>query len=67
MVMHEEKKAALYNANRNIKRLKYKITQLQNERSNLDNKTDLNQRSEKIKKAVYDILDEKKFGIYNLN
>jgi len=62
IVMHEEKKVALYNANRNIKRLKAKVTQLQNERSNLDDKTDLNQRSEKIKKAVHDILDEKNLG-----
>ncbi|CAG8687197.1 8077_t:CDS:10, partial [Funneliformis caledonium] len=42
--------------------LKDKVIQLQNERSNLDNKTDLNQKSEKIKKAVYDILDEKNLG-----
>ena len=59
MVMHEEKKAVLYNANRKFKRLKDKITQLQNEKSN---ETDFNQRSEKIKKSVHDILDEKKLG-----
>ena len=28
IIMHEEKKVALYNANRNIKRLKAKVTQL---------------------------------------
>ncbi|CAB4428237.1 unnamed protein product [Rhizophagus irregularis] len=63
MVMHEKDKSALYNANRNIKRLKTKVAVFQNKRSNLDNKTDLiNQKSEKIKKSVNDILDEKKLG-----
>ena len=67
MVMHEEKKIALYNTNRNIKWLKAKVAQLQNKRSNsLDDKINLNQRSEKIKKSVHDILD-KKIGIYDLN
>ncbi|PKC53013.1 hypothetical protein RhiirA1_404585 [Rhizophagus irregularis] len=60
MVMHEKDKSALYNANHNIKQLKTKVAVFQNERSNLDNKTDLiNQKSEKIKKSVDDILDEK--------
>ncbi|CAI2182642.1 6299_t:CDS:2 [Funneliformis geosporum] len=59
MVIHEEKKVALYNINHNIKKLKDKVTQLHNEKSNLNDKTDLNQRFEKIKKAVHDILNEK--------
>ncbi|EXX53255.1 Sgs1p [Rhizophagus irregularis DAOM 197198w] len=63
MVMHEKDKSALYNANRNIKRLKIKIAQFQDEKSNLNNKTEiLNQKSERIKKSVNDILDEKKLG-----
>ncbi|PKB94220.1 hypothetical protein RhiirA5_439291 [Rhizophagus irregularis] len=54
MVMHEKDKLALYNANHNIKQLKTKVAVFQNERSNLDNKTDLiNQKSEKIKKSQY--------------
>jgi hypothetical protein len=61
--MYEENKAALYNTNRNVKRLKDKITQLQNEKLDLDDKIDLNQNQRiKIKKAVDDILDEKKLG-----
>ncbi|CAB5211335.1 unnamed protein product [Rhizophagus irregularis] len=46
-----------------IKRLKTKIAQFQDKRSNLNNKTEiLNQKSERIKKSVNDILDEKKLG-----
>ncbi|CAB4410951.1 unnamed protein product [Rhizophagus irregularis] len=63
MVMHEKDKSVLYNANCNIKQLKTKIAQFQDERSNLNNKTEiLNQKSERIKKSVNDILNEKKLG-----
>ncbi|CAB4441893.1 unnamed protein product [Rhizophagus irregularis] len=62
MVMHEEDKSALYNANRNIKRLKAKIAKFENEKSNLDDETIRNQKSERIKTSVNDILDGKKIG-----
>ncbi|UZN99576.1 uncharacterized protein OCT59_000843 [Rhizophagus irregularis] len=62
MVMHEKYKSTYYNANRNIKRLKTKIDQLQNENSDFNNKIDLNEKSERIKEAVDNILNEKKLG-----
>ncbi|PKY56375.1 hypothetical protein RhiirA4_428204 [Rhizophagus irregularis] len=62
MIVHEENKSALYNANRNIKRLKTKITQLQNEKSNSSSKTNIKQKYEEIKESVNNILDKKKLG-----
>src|SRR6266498_4920486 len=62
MVAHEENKSALYNVNRNVKRLKTKITQLQNRESNLCGEINLKQKSEEIKMSVNNILDEKKLG-----
>src|ERR1051325_3971619 len=60
--MHEEDKSALYNASRNIKRMKTKIVQLKNEKFNKDDEAAQNQNSERIKMAVNDILNEKKMG-----
>ena len=62
MIAHEENKLALYNANRNVKRLKTKVTQLQNRKSNLSAEINLKPKSEEIKMAVNNILDEKKLG-----
>jgi hypothetical protein len=62
LVMHEEDKSALYNANRNVKRMKTKIVQLKNEKFNKDDEAAQNQNSERIKMAVNDILNEKKMG-----
>ncbi|CAG8660723.1 18191_t:CDS:10 [Rhizophagus irregularis] len=62
MVMHEKYKSTCYNANRSIKRLKTKIDQLNRENFDLDSEIDLNEKSERIKKAVNKILDEKKLG-----
>ncbi len=62
MITHEENKLELYNANRNVKRLKTKITQLQNKGSNLSAEINLKQKSEEIKTSVNNILDEKKLG-----
>ncbi len=62
MVAHEENKLELYNANRNVKWLKTKITQLQNKGSNLSAEINLKQKSEEIKMSVNNILDEKKLG-----
>ncbi|CAB5395930.1 unnamed protein product [Rhizophagus irregularis] len=59
MVMHEKYKSTYYNANRNIKWLKTKIDQLQNENSDFNNKIDLNEKSERIKEAVDNILNKK--------
>jgi hypothetical protein len=62
MIVCEENKSALYNANRNFKRLKTKITQLQNEKSDSSSETNLKQKYEEIKVSVNNILDEKKLG-----
>src|SRR6266540_2608132 len=55
MITHEENKLELYNANRNVKRLKTKITQLQNKGSNLSAEINLKQKSEEIKTSVNNI------------
>ncbi|RIA85471.1 hypothetical protein C1645_830748 [Glomus cerebriforme] len=60
--VHEENKSSLYNANHNIKWLKTKITQLQNEKSNSSSETNLKQKYEEIKVSVNNILNEKKLG-----
>src|SRR6266542_1688857 len=62
MVVHEENKLELYNANRNVKRLKTKITQLQNRGSNLSVEINIKQKYKEIKMLVNNILDEKKLG-----
>ena len=62
IVVHEENKLELYNANHNVKQLKTKITQLQNRGSNLSVEINLKQKSKEIKMSVNNILDEKKLG-----
>ena len=62
MIIHEEYKSTYYNSNHNIKRLKTKIKQLQDEIINTSNKVNSNKKFEEIKKKVDEILDEKKLG-----